>query len=183
MKQKRAIVWFRSDLRLHDNEALVEAMRSAEEVIPVYVFDERIFKGETSFGLRKTDKFRAQFIIESVADLRENLRKIGSELYVRIGKPEEILFEMSRESKTSWIFCNRERTDEEVYVQDQVEEKLWSIGQELRMSRGKMLYYTSDLPFPVPQTPDVFSSFRKEVERITPVRDPFPAPEKCRPRR
>ncbi|MCB0627403.1 MAG: deoxyribodipyrimidine photo-lyase, partial [Saprospiraceae bacterium] len=43
MDQKRAIVWFRQDLRVHDNEALTEALRHADEVIPVYVFDERVF--------------------------------------------------------------------------------------------------------------------------------------------
>jgi len=41
-----------------------------------------------------------------------------------------------------------------------------------------MLYHTADLPFPVSHTPDVFTQFRKEVERIVPVRKPFPAPSK-----
>ncbi len=34
----RAIVWFRQDLRLHDNEALTTALRMAEEVIPGVCF-------------------------------------------------------------------------------------------------------------------------------------------------
>ena len=34
MKRKRVIVWFRQDLRLHDNEALTDALKSGEEVIP-----------------------------------------------------------------------------------------------------------------------------------------------------
>ena len=63
MKQKRAIVWFRNDLRLHDNEALTEALRNAEEIMPVYIFDERVFGGETQFGFPKTGRFRCQFEI------------------------------------------------------------------------------------------------------------------------
>ncbi|MDV7397283.1 deoxyribodipyrimidine photo-lyase, partial [Arthrospira platensis SPKY1] len=86
------------------------------------------------------------------------------------------LFEIARACKTSWVFCNRERTQEEVDVQDALERKLWSIGQEMRCSRGKMLYYTADLPFPITQTPDVFTQFRKEVERGIPIREPLPAP-------
>lgn len=177
MKQKRAIVWFRNDLRLHDNEAIQEALRSADENLFVYVFDERVLKGTTSFGFPKTGKFRAQFILESVADLRANLQKRGAELIVRVGKPEEILFNLARLSRSSWVFCNRERTDEEVKVQDNLEKKLWTIGQEIRYARGKMLYYTADLPFPVPHTPDTFTQFRKETERITSVREPLPTPE------
>ncbi len=118
MKQKRAIVWFRNDLRLHDNEAIQEALRSADESVFVYVFDERIFKGQTSFGFSKTGKFRTKFILESVADLRQNLQKRGADLIVRVGKPEDILFDLARLSRSSWVFCNRERTAEEVHVQE-----------------------------------------------------------------
>ncbi len=181
MAKRRAIVWFRQDLRIHDNEALLDAIAHAQEVIPVYVFDERIFRGHTSRGFRKTGKYRARFIIESIQDLRRSLRELGSELVVRVGKPEEILFELAGQVKSSWIFCNRERTRDEVAVQDALEKNLWSIGQEMRYSRGKMLYYTSDLPFPITQTPDSFSQFRKEVERYVPVREPLPAPEHFTP--
>lgn len=176
MIRRRAIVWFRQDLRLHDNEAFQEALKNADEIIPVYVFDERIFKRKTRFGFPKTGKYRAKFIIESVEDLRSSLRAIGSDLYVRFGKPEDELFDLAKLVKSSWIFCNRERMREEVEVQDALEKNLWSIGQEMRYSRGKMLYYTADLPFPVTQTPDIFTQFRKEVERIIPVREPLPAP-------
>lgn len=177
MRNNRVIVWFRQDLRLHDNEALAEALKHGQEIIPVFVFDERTFMGTTDwFGFPKTGKFRAQFIIESVQDLRESLKALGSHLIVRIGKPEEVIFNIAQQAKTSWVFCNRERFRDEKIVQDALEKKLWSIGQEMRYSRGKMLYYTSDLPFPIHHTPDVFAHFKKEVERYIPVRPPLPAP-------
>ncbi|MBK7870106.1 MAG: DASH family cryptochrome [Saprospiraceae bacterium] len=178
MHRRRAIIWFRQDLRLHDNEALSEALQSADEVIPVYVFDERVFKGKTRFGFPKTNKFRAKFIIESVQDLRNSLCQFGSNLIVRVGKPEEEIFKIAQEARTSWVFCNRERTRDEVEVQDALEKNLWSIGQEIRYSRGKLLYYTADLPFPVTHTPDTFTQFRKEVEKYVQVREPLPAPAK-----
>ena len=179
---KKVILWFRQDLRLHDNEALTEALEHGDELIPVYIFDERVFMGKTrSFGLPKTDKFRAQFIIEAVQDLRESFQQRGSNLIVRVGKPEEILFDLARKYNTNWIFCNRERTEEEVGVQDALEEKLWSIGQEIRFSRGKMLYYTADLPFPVTHTPDVFTHFRKEVEKYVKIRKILPTPGDVKP--
>lgn len=175
--QNRAIIWFRNDLRLHDNEALTEALDKKALIFPVFVFDERIFSGITARGFEKTGSYRAQFIIESVIDLRNNLRALGADLVVRTGKPEEEIFTLARDLKTSWVYCNRERTAEEVFVQDTLEKKLWTIGQELRYTRGKMLYYTSDLPFPVTHTPDVFTQFRKEVEKVVPVRHPLPVPE------
>ena len=172
----RAIVWFRQDLRLHDNEAITTALRMAEEVIPVFVFDERTFRGTTRFGFPKTGKFRAQFILESVEDLRLQLQRLGCNLVIRIGKPECILNEIAQEFKCSWVLCNRERTHEEVLVQDSLEKKLWSTGVELLYTRGKMLYHTQDLPMPVHHTPDIFTQFRKENENVTPIRLPFPSP-------
>jgi len=165
-------------LRLHDNEALADALRTSEEVIPVYVFDERVFQGQTKYGFPKAGAHRTKFIIESITDLRNSLKAIGSNLIVRIGKPEAVLFDLAQEVKSAWIFCNRERTQEEVNVQDTLEKRLWEIGQELRYSRGKMLYYTADLPFPVTHTPDIFTHFRKEVEKYIQVRTPLLAPSK-----
>lgn len=177
MEKRKGIVWFRQDLRLHDNEALVEAVHHCDNIIPVFVFDERFFKGKTNLlKLPKIGKYRTKFIIESVADLRKSLRAIGSDLVVRVGKTEEEIFKIAQSEKTSWVFCNRERTQEELDIQDALEKNLWSIGQEVRFSRGKLLYYTSDLPFPITHTPDVFTQFRKEVERFVQVRNPLPVP-------
>jgi deoxyribodipyrimidine photo-lyase len=153
----------------------------AEEIIPVYVFDERIFQGTTHFGFPKTGKFRTRFILESVEDLRANLRKLGCDLIIRIGKPECVLSDLAKDLKCSWVLCNRERTQEEVFVQDYLEKKLWSVGVELLYTRGKMLYHTQDLPMPVHHTPDTFTQFRKENEHITPVRTPFPTPTSMPP--
>ena len=73
MLRERVIVWFRQDLRLHDNEALFEAIRQSKEVIPVFVLDERQIFGKTSFEFPKIGKFRMKFLLESIQDLRLNL--------------------------------------------------------------------------------------------------------------
>lgn len=177
MSKRLAIVWFRNDLRLHDNEALSDALKHADEVLPVYIFDPRVWRGTLPHtGLPKMGSHRARFILESVADLKKNLRKRGADLLIRVGKPEEVLADLTHETKASWTFCNRERMDEELHVQNAVEQALWAIGREVYYSRGKLLYYTADLPFPVTQTPDIFTQFRKETERITKVRQPLPTP-------
>lgn len=173
----RSIVWFRSDLRLHDNQALVEAMQSSDEIYPVYIFDPRIYRNKTSFGFRKTGVLRAKFIIEAVIDLRNSLAERGLNLLVRIGYPEDIIFELAKHLRTNWVFCNRERTHEEVLIQDRLEKKLWTIGQEMRFVRGKMLLYTQDLPFPVTHAPDHFATLRKETEHFVRIRKPLDIPE------
>lgn len=173
---RRAIVWFRNDLRLHDNEALVEALDHAQEVIPIYIFDDRIFNGKTASGFPRIGIKRAQFIIEAVQDLKSAFQERGINLIVRRGITEDILAELALKVKSRWVYCNRERLREEVLIQDSVEQKLWEIGQEIRYCRGKMLFYTADLPFPISRSPDTFKNFKKEVERFVPVREPLALP-------
>lgn len=176
MSGKTALVWFRQDLRLHDNESLIDAINVSDNILPIYVFDERLFFGKTRYGFKKIGIHRAKFLLESIVNLRKNLLAIGSNLVVRIGKPEDIIAQFAQDYNCTWVFCNRERTSEEVFVQDALESKLWAIGQEIFYNRGKMLYYTSDLPFPIGQTPDVFTQFRKDVEKVVKVREPLASP-------
>ena len=181
MENRKCILWFRNDLRLHDNEALLEASTNCQDIYPVYVFDTRVFSGTTSYGFKKTDRYRSLFILEAVTELKASLQAKGSNLIIRVGHPEEEILEIAKMLKTNWVFCNRERTYEELHVQDRLEQSLWEIGQEVRYSRGKMLYYTADLPFPISHTPDTFTQFRKEVEKIVTVRKTIPVPEKLDP--
>jgi len=103
---RRSILWFRNDLRLHDNEALVDALAHNDEVVPLYVLDPRIFRGHTDYGFRKASSFRVNFILESLIDLRTNLRERGSDLIIRQGHPEEIVPQIARELRTAYVYCN-----------------------------------------------------------------------------
>jgi deoxyribodipyrimidine photo-lyase len=180
-KAKRIVVWFRKDLRLHDNEALTEAIEHSEEVIPVYVFSEEDLMGATPYGFQKIGSFRTQFLLESVAHLQDKLREKGIDLVIRMGKPEEEVFKLVQEVEASYVYANMERTHDEVLVQNSLEKNLWSAGLEILFFRGKMLYYTQDLPFPIAHSPDTFSTFRKEVERFVLIREPLPEPAALTP--
>jgi deoxyribodipyrimidine photo-lyase len=90
MSGKTILVWFRKDLRIHDNEILTEAVRKGDLIIPVYCFDPRHFE-LTPFNTSKTGIVRAKFLLESVADLRKSFQNVGGDLIIRVGKPEVIL--------------------------------------------------------------------------------------------
>src|SRR5687768_4336991 len=101
----RSILWFRQDLRLHDNEALLEAIRNSDELIPVYIFNPQQFVPVTQYGTAKTSSIRTHFLLESIQDLRQQLRNLGSDLVVRIGNPEKILYSLASEHKIHFIYC------------------------------------------------------------------------------
>jgi deoxyribodipyrimidine photo-lyase len=177
MSGKTILVWFRKDLRIHDNEILTEAARKGDFIIPVYCFDPRQFE-ITSFNSLKTGFFRAAFLLESVADLRQSFRNAGGDLIIRRGKPEEILPELVSRYNVHEVYHHREVASEETGVSSLVEDALWKQKINLRHFIGHTLYHKEDLPFPINSIPDVFTTFRKKVERDGTVRSCFEDPGK-----
>ncbi|XP_047328967.1 cryptochrome DASH, chloroplastic/mitochondrial [Impatiens glandulifera] len=177
-----AIVWFRNDLRLLDNEALVKAWFSSETLLPVYCIDPRLFGVTHYFGFPKTGALRAQFLIECLQDLRKNLMKLGSNLLIRFGKPEEILPSIAGEFGVHTIFAHKETCSEEVKVERLVSNRLQQVilpsGKSSNSSRfprlqliwGSTMYHIDDIPFDINSLPDVYTQFRKAVESKSKVR-------------
>jgi DASH family cryptochrome len=185
-KGSKIIVWFRNDLRLHDNPALYRAAEEGSLILPVYCFDPRQF-GKTSFGFEKTGRYRAQFLIDSVEDLRKSLRAKGSDLVVRLGRPEEVLPELCRQTGCKRVFCHREVTYEDLMVEEDVEEALENIGVEMTLLWSNTLYQAEDLPFEIEKMPDIYTKFRESVEAGGKIREPlelsegFPPRPRCEP--
>ena len=40
----KGLVWFRRDLRIHDNPALSAACKECREIVPLFVFDEPLLR-------------------------------------------------------------------------------------------------------------------------------------------
>lgn len=165
---------------------MCRAVEEASLILPVYCFDPRQF-GKTSFGFEKTGRYRAQFLIDSVEDLRKSLRAKGSDLLVRLGRPEEVLPELCRQTGCKRVFCHREVTYEDLMVEEDVEESLKNIGAELTLLWSNTLYQAEDLPFEVEKMPDIYTKFRESVEAGGKIREPlelidsFPPKPRCEP--
>ncbi|BDB56453.1 DASH family cryptochrome [Flavobacterium ammonificans] len=173
---KNALVWFKTDLRIEDNETLLKAISQSEKVIPVYCFDEAHF--ETSvYGFKKTGSFRAQFLLESLEDLDAKLRTLGSGLRIVMGKPEVEIPKLVQEYKAQKVFAKREVAFEEKQTEKKVQTELFKLRCELDTYSTSTLYHAEDLPFSIKNIPDVFTNFRKKTEKDAEIRPPFTAPK------
>lgn len=160
----KTIIWFRNDLRIHDHAPLYEAAKISIETMPIYCVDPRQF-ASTSFGFPKTGRFRAQFLIESLIDLRASLKKLGSNLIIRLGYPETVIPSIAKQYEIDQVFFHREVTSEETTVESRLKEALQAQGISSQRFWGSTLYHPQDLPFPIKATPKVFTQFRREVEK------------------
>jgi deoxyribodipyrimidine photo-lyase len=177
---QRILIWYRNDLRVHDLLALEEAVQQQAEIIPFYCFDDRSF-GETSFGFPKTGNYRAQFLRESVADLRSSLQKLGSNLVVRRGLPEEIIPAIAEQLKIDQVSYSREVATEEQQVEQKLNLALSQKNIKINTYWEATLYNPADLPFSIQQTPELYTNFRQQVEKKSVIEESLKAPLKLPP--
>ena len=179
MKFKRVVVWFRNDLRVHDHAPLFFASQNAEEIIPVYCIDPRMF-GKMDLGLRKTGGYRAKFLEEAVDNLRYKLQQLGGGLLILKGNPEEMIPCFAEANQVDAIFFSEEVADEEKRVELGLEKKAWKKGIKTKSFWQSTLFHIQDLPFPVNQTPEVFTQFRKECEKFSKIQKTIPTPKQIK---
>ncbi len=172
---KTAIVWFKTDLRLHDNETLINAINQCESIIPVYCIEDAHFT-KTTFGFQKTGAIRAQFLFESLVDLDKNLRDIGSGLTLLQGNPAIEIPKLAQKYKAQKVFAKKEVADEEIKTHEAVEAALWKMQIPLETYSTSTLYHAKDLPFALKDIPEIFTQFRKKVETESQIRKVFDKP-------
>lgn len=93
-----AIVWFRRNLRLADNESVATAAKSNAAVIPLYIDDQDHTSARGMGGASKWWRGR------SLAALDESLRAIGSRLILRRGAAAEVLDSLLAETGATTVY-------------------------------------------------------------------------------
>lgn len=173
--KKIALVWFKTNLRLRDNECLVRAIAENDFIVPFYCLDDLLF-ATTSFGFKKTGDFRLKFLRESLKQLGNELRNLGSGLVLLNGNPEKGIFKLAEDYDAHRIYAEKERAPEELNTQQKVAAELLKLNCTFLTSECRNLLNTTDLPFPITNLPEVFTEFRKRTERTVAIRPVLPIP-------
>lgn len=100
-KASRAVLWFRRDLRLTDNMALVHALADTAEVLPVFIWAP---EEEELWAPGGAGKVWLHYSLES---LLRSLQECGSTLCLRQGNSEEQLLDVARSVGATHIYWNR----------------------------------------------------------------------------
>ncbi|MEM9419162.1 MAG: deoxyribodipyrimidine photo-lyase [Planctomycetota bacterium] len=99
------IVWFRQDLRLADNPALLAAVERANEqggvVVPVYIWSPDEEGGWAAGGARRW------WLHHSLKSLDESLQALGSRLVLREGHSQDVLENLIAETSADAVLWNR----------------------------------------------------------------------------
>jgi deoxyribodipyrimidine photo-lyase len=196
-----ALWWIRRDLRLADNQALAFALSQAAHAVPVFVLDPALLAAPVA------GEKRLAFLFDGLRSLDADLRRRGSRLIVRRGRPDEELARLLAEAQAQLIVAERDITPFARRRDERIARAL-----PLHLSAGLTVHapedvlkedgrpYTVFTPYsrkwlslprsmgalPAPErisTPDGLASLEIPGEPVLPVSAPFPAGEREAQRR
>ena len=166
--KKTALVWFRNDLRVTDHFGLFHAAKNHENIIGYYSFDPKQFQ-ETPWGFKKTEAFRAKFLIETVLQLQEDLAKKNISLVIEQKDPTESIPQWIENHKIDTLYFQKEWTEEEYDLEHRMRSNL-SSSVQIHTTYDQFLFHPEDIPMPLDELPEVFTNFRKQCEKKSSVR-------------
>ncbi len=167
------IYWFRNDLRLADNPAFTQACLNADYLLPVYVHDTK--EQETVYGFERQGPHRKAFLRASLDDLKTRLQAQGSDLLEFSGKSAEVLLRLFKDSAADAIYCEQIEAPEEIEQVRILQEQGANVDEYWQSSMLDPQHF----PFDLEKMPDVFTAFRREVERAQlKFAQPINAPKK-----
>jgi len=169
--EKYSIVWFRNDLRIADNAVLTKASEHADKVIGLYCFDPRHFD-KNRFGFKKIEKYRTGFLIESIHNLKAQLDALNIDLLVYHDLPENVIPKICEANQITDIYLQKEWTQEEVDTENTVKAQTTDVNWH--HIYNQFLYHPEDINFDVSKTPQVFTVFRKKLEKYIDIREESP---------
>ena len=119
---------------------------------------------------------RAQFILESLRELEEEIKEIGGSIEFIKGRAVDEIPRVMESFGAEHCYAQKEDAWEETE-----QERLLANQINLILTGGKGIWEEADLPFALESLPAVFSSFRRKVEKKMQIRSLFQSPEKYGP--
>jgi deoxyribodipyrimidine photo-lyase len=166
-----SIVWFRSDLRLGDNPALIAGLGSGRAVVPVYVLDE-----ETD-GVRAPGAASRWWLQHSLLSLDASLRALGSRLILRRGPAEQAIADLAAECGAEVVYWNRIYDQGSRERDARLKTALGERGVRAESLKANLLYEPWEVKTLSGDPFKVFTPFWRACRNLPSPGHPLPAPK------
>jgi deoxyribodipyrimidine photo-lyase len=169
------IMWFRQDLRIHDNPALNHAASSGKPIVAVFIHD------EISPNIRPMGAAQKWWLHHSLVSHANELKTRGCKLILKSGAATDAIAQLKTETGADAICWNRRYGDGEQSVDADIKQMFKDEGLEAKSFAGHLMHEPSlvrtgsDMPY------RVYTPFWKKFCEMGPPRAPYPAPEKLKP--
>jgi len=169
------LYWFEHDLRLADNLPLRQTVAQVDQLHCIYIFNPANFspkvkKGADLFNRRYMGQHRYRFIRQAIDDLQAQLHTFGQQLHIYYGEPLDIIEQLNTQFNFTHI---GKHFHTGVYERNTVSLlRTQYPDKSIINTNSYTLYDIDDLPMSIDNLPDVFSPFRRKVEKFCEARLP-----------
>ncbi len=164
------IVWFRANLRLHDNAALSAAAATGAPLIPVYVLDDETPGQWAPGGASRW------WLHESLKRLDKDLRKKGSRLILARGPAFAVLCDLAGETGAGALFWSRGYEPWALKLERKLHGALEGTGVRCRRFSGALLFEPEDILSASGEPYRAFAPFHEACLRIAGTGESIKAP-------
>lgn len=166
------VVWFKRDLRIVDNHALVQAAKVGP-VLALYIFEPDLW-AEDDMSYR-----HYIFLNESLLELEESLKSIGATLVIKVGKAVDVLQEFHEDYGAFAVWSHQEtwngwtyRRDKDVRAWCRLNNISWHESVQNGVVRGlkdrngwSKLWY-KEMNKPIVDKPDFIDSIQASSDKL-----------------
>jgi len=117
MNNPRILFWHRKDLRIFDNQALIKAFSLSNAITSTYILDKNY---PHDFNANS----RAWFLGNSLQELGNNWKKMGSRLVIKEGDPVLIIPQLAKTIDAKFVFWNKSIEPHEINRDLQIKKNL-----------------------------------------------------------
>ncbi len=172
MSPKPIILWFRNDLRLADNRALIAAAALGRPIVPVFILDDEAPGAWARGGASRW------WLAGSLESLSKALEKAGSRLILRRGASVSILTTLAKETGADLVYVSRAYEPWAAKLETDVHDALAAAGVEFKRTSGALLFEPERLRTKAGDPFKVYTPFWRALREVGDPQQPKPAPKK-----
>lgn len=161
---------FSNDLRLHDNPALQMAADEVDTLLCVYCLPLSKIN-RLPYHTNPLGPWRQQFLLQSLADLAQQLTRLGQQLLIVLEHPLNTLPALITQYNVTSLYRSQHAGTYENQSWQALTERYPYLS--FTTTPSHTLFTPEELPFHIEQLPPTFSQFRKRVDEL-PIRQPLP---------
>jgi deoxyribodipyrimidine photo-lyase len=170
----RGMVWFRRDLRLHDQPALTAACQECDEVVPLFVFDEPLLQSH-QFGSSCVN-----FMLGCLEELASSLAGRGIMMQWRRGEPVEQIVQTATDWKADVVYWNRDYEPGAIERDRLAHQRLAKLGVAVRTFKDHVVFEASEVRGATGEPLQRYSAYRarwwNRWHAMTPAVQPISIP-------
>ncbi len=149
------LYWFRRDLRLKDNHALYNALKTGQPVLPIFIFDSDLLK-----QFDENDA-KTNFIYDVLEKIHRQLSAMGSGILVKYGRSKTVFRKLIQEYDIGKVFANEDYEPQAIKRDFEIKQLLLHENIDFELTKDHVVFHKEEIVKSDSSPYTVYSPYKK----------------------